>query len=79
MGLIGAFRRAEEQARKMAQASMQRTIVGLDDAERAIRRRMRVYPKRLPPLPLRTSAPTVARGPLDTQSAGQVKDVPKAS
>jgi hypothetical protein len=55
MSLVNMLKRAEEQARQAARAGMQRTIVGLDDAERAIRRRMRIYPKQVPVVPLRTA------------------------
>ncbi len=81
MGLVSAFRRAEEQARKAARATMERTIVGLDDAERAIRRRMRIYPKQVPRIPIRTAGATAAPfASLETQSAEQqLEKAPKAS
>ena len=60
MGLVDALRRAEEQARKAARASAERTVVSLDDAERAIRRRMRVYPKQVRAIPLRSARATAA-------------------
>jgi hypothetical protein len=47
MGLIEALRKAEDQARQTARRSMERAMGSLDDAERAIRRRMRIYPKSL--------------------------------
>ena len=81
MGLLSVFRRAEEQARKAARASMDRTIVGLDDAERANRRRMRIYPKQVPPILMRTMGAAAAPlGPVESQSAEQkVEKLPKAS
>mgnify|MGYP005813550411 CR=1 FL=1 len=69
MGLVDTLRRAEEQARKAARASVQRTIVGLDDAERAIRRRMRVYPKQMPLMKARTATPPVSIPPAESQAA----------
>jgi len=68
MGLVDALRKAEEQARRVAQAGMQRTMVGLDDAERAIRRRMRIYPKQVPPLPPRTARAKPPHRETETQS-----------
>jgi hypothetical protein len=61
VGLMDAFRRAEEQARKAARAGTERAIVGLDDAERAIRRRMRIYPKQVRAIPMRIAGATAAR------------------
>ena len=62
MGWGNMFRRAEEQARKAARAGLQRTIAGLDDAERASRRRMRIYPKRVQTLPLQVQLRQRRRG-----------------
>ncbi len=80
MGLVDALRRAEEQARKAARASVQRTIVGLDDAERAIRRRMRVYPKEMPLVKARATTRIVSMPRTDPE-AGPTVEVkqPKAS
>ena len=59
MGIVDTLRRAEEQARKAARLGAERTIVGLDDAERAIRGRMRIYPKQMP-IPVRAGVPSAA-------------------
>jgi len=45
MGVIEAWKKVEDQARGAARRSMERAMAGLDEAERAIRRRMRIYPK----------------------------------
>ena len=45
MGFINALRRAEERGKKVAQRGMEQAMVSLDDAERAVRRRMRIYPQ----------------------------------
>ncbi len=68
MGLVDTLRRAEEQARKAARAGMQRTIVGLDDAERAIRRRMRIYPNQMTAMRARAAAKTTVLTPRATES-----------
>ena len=47
MGFINALRRAELRGKKVAQRGMEQAMVSLDDAERAIRRRMRIYPQRV--------------------------------
>jgi len=82
VGLMDVFRKAEEQARKAARAGAERAMVGLDDAERAIRRRMRIYPKQFRVMPLRrTGANGAARlRPANPQSAAeqQPQDTPKA-
>lgn len=47
MGLLDALKRAEMESRKAARRGMERAIVPLDDAERVIRRRMRIYPQQI--------------------------------
>jgi hypothetical protein len=82
MGLVDALRRAEEQARKVAKASAERTILGLDDAERAIRRRMRIYPKPMPAIPChaaKTSAGTTSALKSQTIPSDQPLNRPKVS
>ena len=82
MGIVQALRRAEEQARKAARAGMERTIVGLDDAERAIRRRMRIYPREVNVIRARAAASSAnaAGSPIRSQPAGQeLKNPSKAS
>jgi hypothetical protein len=44
MGLKDAFRRAEQRGKKVARRGMEQAMVSIDDAERAVRRRMRIYP-----------------------------------
>jgi hypothetical protein len=60
MGIVSVLKRAEEHARKAAQSGMQRTIVALDDAERAVRRRMRIYPHRIPAVRAKAAKPSGA-------------------
>jgi len=45
MGLIDALRRAEQRGKKVARRGAEQAMVSLDDAERAVRRRMRIYPQ----------------------------------
>ena len=45
MGLIGSIRRAEERSKKVAKRSMEHAMESLEDTERAVRRRMRIYPQ----------------------------------
>lgn len=47
MGLIDALRRAEQRGKKVARRGAEQAMVSLDDAERAVRRRMRIYPQHL--------------------------------
>ncbi len=47
MGFMNVLRRAEEQGRRAARWGMEQAIVSIDDAERAIRRRMRIYPQQI--------------------------------
>jgi hypothetical protein len=76
VGLMDGFRRAEEQARKAARAGTERAIAELEDAERAIRRRMRIYPKQVRAIPTRITSATAARlRPFEPP----LEDPPKAS
>ena len=81
MGIVQALKRAEEQARKAAQTGLQQTAVGLDDAARAIRRRMRIYPSQGKVLRAKAAAASTAGTPTQSQPApGQdLVNVPKAS
>jgi len=47
MGFINALRRAEQRGKKVAQMGVEQAMVSLDDAERAVRRRMRIYPQQI--------------------------------
>jgi len=58
MSLLDAFRRVEDKARRAARASAELAMVSLDDAERAVRRRMRIYPKQHQAVPLRMRSAT---------------------
>jgi len=58
MSLLDAFRRVEDKARRAARASAELAMVSLDDAERAVRRRMRIYPKQYQAVPLRMRSAT---------------------
>jgi hypothetical protein len=70
MGLVDAFRKADEQARKAAGAGIERAKVAPDDAERAIRRRMRIYPKQVSAAAgAKTTAMTACPGKADARPA----------
>jgi hypothetical protein len=56
MGLIDALKKAEQQGRKAARWGAEQAMVSLDDAERAIRRRMRIYPHQVVAAPSAASA-----------------------
>ncbi len=45
--MIDAWKKAEQQGRKAARWGAEHAMVSLDDAERAIRRRMRIYPQQV--------------------------------
>ncbi len=47
MGLIDALKKAEQHGRKAARWGAEHAMVSLDDAERAVRRRMRIYPQQV--------------------------------
>jgi hypothetical protein len=47
MGLMDAWKKAEQQGRKAVRWGAEQAMVSLDDAERAIRRRMRIYPQQV--------------------------------
>jgi len=46
MGLVDSLRRAEEQGRAATRRGWERAREGWEDAERAIRRKMRIHPPR---------------------------------
>jgi hypothetical protein len=48
MGLMDSLRRAEEEGKALARRSMEKARTGLEDAERTMRRGMRVHPRRNP-------------------------------
>jgi hypothetical protein len=45
MGLMDSLRRAEEEGKTLARRGMEKARAGFDDAERVMRRKMRVHPR----------------------------------
>jgi hypothetical protein len=50
MGLLTSLKRAEEQGREAARRSVVRAVDMWEDAERRIRRNMRIHPRLVPPV-----------------------------
>ncbi len=71
MGLIDALKKAEQQGRKAARWGAEHAMVSLDDAERAIRRRMRIYPQQVVGALSNTTRPsaTTSAGAASTAAA----------
>jgi hypothetical protein len=61
MGLIETLRKAEEQGRGAARRGLEKARDVMDDAERRLRRKMRLHPRTPPPeprpLPISVSPP----------------------
>ncbi len=75
MGLIDALKKAEQQGRKAARWGAEQAMVSLDDAERAIRRRMRIYPHQVVATPSAGSPAPNAAAPV-AAAAAPATDVP---
>ena len=45
MGLMDSLRRAEEEGKALARRGMEKARAGVEDAERTMRRKMRVHPR----------------------------------
>jgi hypothetical protein len=52
MGLIDTLRKAEEQGRGAARRGLEKARDAVDDAERRLRRKMRLHPRTPPPEPV---------------------------
>lgn len=52
MGVIDTLRRAEEQGRGAARRGLEKARGAVDDAERKLRRKMRLHPRTPPPEPM---------------------------
>jgi len=48
MGLMDSLRRAEEEGKSLARRGMEKARTSMDDAERMMRRKMRVHPRSTP-------------------------------
>lgn len=57
MGLIDTLRKAEEQGRGAARRGFEKARDAVDDAERRLRRKMRLHPRTPPPEPIALLAP----------------------
>ena len=60
MGLMDSLRKAEQQGKGAARRGMERARESFDDTQRALRRKMRIYPKPAEPSSAAQPAPTVA-------------------
>ncbi|HYY68275.1 MAG TPA: hypothetical protein VE734_00960 [Terriglobales bacterium] len=80
MGLVAALKKAEE-TRKAVQSSTQPSTLDFD-AERALRRRMRIYPKPVPAIAAAKAQPTSASAGAaeipSTEPQGQLREVPES-
>ena len=69
MRLLDAFRRAEEQGREVARRGRERAGELLEDAERRIRRKMRIHPRRSSADLKRVASSPVAADDIDKPAA----------
>jgi hypothetical protein len=75
MGLIDTLRKAEEQGRGAACRGMEKARGAMDDAERRLRRKMRLHP--LPPDTEPEPLPTEIRPPVSSSTRVAEESLPK--
>jgi hypothetical protein len=78
MGLMDSLRRAEEQGRDAARRSLEKAREGWEDAERRIRRKMRIHPSALRKGKARVAAtaPSSIASSLEGTAAGAEPVIP---
>jgi len=74
MGLMDSLRRAEEQGREAARRGLEKAREGWEDAERRIRRKMRIHPSAFRKAKARVvaAAPSSTASNLESTAAGAI-------
>ena len=72
MGLMDSLRRAEEEGKALARRSVEKARTAVDDAERTMRRSMRVHPRRNP---LSTAGPSKSDSETSDPAAGGIVSI----